>query len=59
MDEVGSGLKDLLFGVRRSIRYHMGISLNSASDFARFRPPISLIAAGGSERSDAGVFFIA
>jgi len=37
----------------------MGISLNSASDFVPLRPPVSLIAAGASERSDAGVFFIA
>ncbi len=37
----------------------VGISLNSASDFVPLRPPVSLIAAGASERSDAGVFFIA
>ncbi len=45
---------------RMTFDLFLGISLNSASDFAAFRPPISLIAARGpSERSDAGVFFIA
>ena len=48
-----------VLGLARLMR-RLGISLNSASDFVPLRPPVSLIAAGGlSERSDAGVFFIA
>jgi RHS repeat-associated protein len=58
---LSAGRPDIPYLVPRMMRHpQVGISLSSAGDFVALRPAVSLIAAGAvSERSDAGVFFIA